>query len=176
MAATSPTRAQLNTEITDVIDRIEDGSMAARPPGKDATDWPVLEPREPDPKVRRKWLALMVISTVSAGIAGYLQYHWSIEFQFACYDGGPPSEPVEINGATFLFEGMKSALIVIVVICLATTLLTHLLDRRAHLAILVAIGIGTSMALMWIGIAYGTYVSDRCPAGLPPTWPTWLPL
>lgn len=137
-------------------------------------DTPLADPRAPHPSVRREWFAFLALTLVTAGVAGYLQYRWSIEWMYACHDGRPPGEPVELNGASYAFTQIKSAFIACLIMGVATMLTYLLYNRVLHVIVLASIVILSGAALLWLGILETTntnYVSDRCVNRVPPTWP-----
>lgn len=136
-------------------------------------DPPVLEPRDPDPFSHRKWLIVLTVAALTAGILGYLQYRWSMDVLYACYDEGPANWPVErrINGWEPAGEMLVSAFMAFAIF--AITLITYAVPKAKMLiALLVMVVVG--LGLLWWGV--GSMTTDRCPSGIPPTWPTWLPL
>lgn len=132
---------------------------------------PTLPPRDFNPTTRRKWIALLAISTMTAVTAGYWQYQWSISLLYACYDGGPPNEPVELSGIDFIGETMVSGLMAIAIV--AAALIAYSIPK-VNLLLALIVMVVVSVGLLWWGV--GSMTTDRCPTGIPPTWPTWLPL
>lgn len=95
-----------------------------------------------------------------------------------CYGAGPVDRPDGLNGATYTAQGLTSAIIWMIVVGLAISVAAprRILARNTYFAAAATVLVLINLGLFWLGMWDSTITSDRCPTGIPPNWPTWLPL
>lgn len=126
----------------------------------------------------RRRIVLVSIAILLATSVAYFQYHWSIDMMSTCYDAGPAERPEGLNGPTYVAKGLVSAIIWMIVVGLAIVMSVpkRILAGNTYFIVAIATLVLVSLGLFWLGMWDSTITSDRCPTGIPPSWPTWLPL
>lgn len=118
-------------------------------------------------------LVFVLIAVVVSTAVAFMQLRWSMEITSACYD-----LPGGFNGTTRMYEIIESgwiwlALVMGSILC---AIPSRVLRRKINYSLAVVALLLFGITALWFAVSLSAMKSSWCPTGMPPDWPSWIPL